>query len=184
MLNNIIAVVGLCGSGKSVVCGYLKEKGYYTIHFGGLTMDELKRLNLPVNESNERFVREKIRKEHGMNAYAILSLSKIESAISCGDKVLIDGLYSFSEYKILKKNYGDNLVLLAIFTPKSLRYSRLASRTIRPIKKEDAQKRDYAEIENIEKGGPISIADYTIINDKSINDLKSKVDLLLNQGLI
>ena len=45
----------------------------------------------------------------------------------------------------------------------------------RPLTAEQAQKRDYAEIENIEKGGPIVMADFTVINEETAENLTSKV---------
>jgi dephospho-CoA kinase len=34
----------------------------------------------------------------------------------------------------------------------------------------EAQSRDYAEIENIEKAGPIAMADYLIVNEGDLED--------------
>ena len=52
---------------------------------------------------------------------------------------------------------------------------------MRPLSAEDARKRDYAEIENIEKGGPIAMADYTIVNEQSAGDLKSQVLAIIEE---
>ena len=48
----------------------------------------------------------------------------------------------------------------------------LAERPERPFNAQEAAERDQTEIENLEKGGPIAIADYYIYNNK---DLKSFV---------
>ena len=124
-------------------------------------------------------MREELRQTHGMGAFAILSLPKIEELLLSGKRVLIDGLYSFSEYKILTEKYGDGLLVLAIFTPRELRYERLARREVRPLSRAQAVSRDYAEIENIEKGGPIALADYTIANDGSKDWLIEQLDRIL-----
>ena len=42
-----------------------------------------------------------------------------------------------------------------------------------------AELKDFAEIENLEKGGPIAIADYTIVNDGSIEEMYSDLDKFL-----
>ena len=42
-----------------------------------------------------------------------------------------------------------------------------------------AELRDFAEIENLEKGGAIAIADQTIVNDSSIEKLNSELDKFL-----
>ena len=179
----IIATVGMCGSGKSVAGEYLEGLGFVKVYFGGLTIEEVERRGLPVNEKNERAVREELRRIHGMGAFAILSLPKIEAALAAGQRVLIDGLYSFSEYKILKEKYGDNLMILAVFTSRILRYERLAGRALRPLSLEESISRDYSEIENIEKGGPIALADHTLFNDGTKEDLVSQLDRILKGTL-
>lgn len=170
----IVALVGLCGAGKSEASRYFEDKNYENIYFGGLTMEELKKRGLEVNESNEKKVREELRQEHGMAAYAVLSLPKIKNALKNGKNVLIDGLYSWSEYKVLKKEYPE-IKVVAIYTYPALRYERLAKRINRPLSEAHARSRDFSEIENLEKGGPIAMADFTVINNGTINDLLESV---------
>jgi len=74
--------------------------------------------------------------------------------------------------------------VVAIFTSRSLRYARLWQRTVRPLSTEEAEQRDFAEIENVEKAGPIAIADYTILNDGSEDDLLLVVDRLLSTRIL
>lgn len=170
----------MTGSGKSIVTDYFKEKGYLSVYFGGATLDELKKRGLEVNEKNEKLVREDLRKQHGMAAYAIINLPKIEAALSQGN-VIVDGLYSWSEYKVLKEKFGDNFEVIAIYTPRKLRYERLAKRVVRPLTNEEAFNRDKAEIENSEKGGPIAIADNLVVNDGDVPALRNKLDEIFNK---
>ena len=170
----IVALVGLCGAGKSEAAHYFLNNGYERVYFGGLTMEELKKRGLPVNEANERKIREELRASYGMGAYAVLSLPKIEALLQQSKDVLIDGLYSWSEYKILKQKFP-SLILVAIYTAPEIRYSRLEQRKERPLTREEAMSRDVAEIENLEKAGPIAKADYTVINNGSINDLLTRI---------
>lgn len=174
-MNKVVALVGMCGSGKSVVSDFFKSKNWAYVYFGGVTMDELKRRGLEVNETNERFVREDLRKIHGMAAYAILTLPKIEEGLKSGN-VIADGLYSWSEYKVLKEKFGDALLIVAVYAPPRLRHDRLAKREIRPIPHADSVKRDYAEIENVEKGGPIAMADYTLVNTGDLPHLMKQIE--------
>jgi dephospho-CoA kinase len=175
----IIATVGMPGSGKSVAGEHLEQLGFAKVYFGGLTIDEVKRRGLEVNEQNERAVREELRRTHGMGAFAVLSLPKVEALLAEGKRVLIDGLYSFSEYKILKDKFAAGLLVVAVFTPRALRYERLAKRAVRPLTQAEALSRDHAEIENLEKGGPIALADYTILNAGTPDDLIRQLDRIL-----
>lgn len=175
---NLVAFVGMCGAGKSVATEAFVSAGYTLVYFGGVTMDELARLGLEKNEKNERMVREGLRRDLGPAAFAIKTLPKIEEGLKHGN-VVLDGLYSWSEYKVLKERFP-NLLLVSVVTDREKRYSRLATREIRPLSAEEAKSRDYAEIENSEKGGPIAIADRYITNNGTAEEFKEKVAELLS----
>lgn len=179
-MNRIIAVVGMCGSGKSIASEYLEEKGYKKVYFGGVTLDKLREENLEINPINEKNMREKLRKEYGMGAYAILLLPKIEEYVKISN-VVLDGLYSWDELKILKDKFKDNLEVISIIVDKEIRYNRLSNREFRPLTKEEAIKRDIAEIENLAKGGPIAYADYYIINNDSKENYLNRLDEIINK---
>ena len=78
----VVSVVGMPGSGKSEVARVFDESGFTRVRFGDVTDEEVKRRGLELNEKNERHIRELLRKEHGMAAYAKLNLSRIDSALS------------------------------------------------------------------------------------------------------
>ncbi|MBU0979320.1 MAG: AAA family ATPase [Nanoarchaeota archaeon] len=177
-MKRILAVVGMAGSGKTVATEGAVEQGFTPVYFGGITMEELKKRKLEVTELNERNVREALREEHGMAAFAKLSIPKID-AIE-GD-VVIDGLYSWEEYKVLKEKYKDQLIVVAVYASPKTRYERLAIRPERPLKEEHAMARDLTEIENLDKGGPIAMADYTIISEGSIEQEKEDVKHVINK---
>lgn len=177
-MNQIVAVVGMCGSGKSVITNYLEKKGWPRVYFGGVTIDELHRRQLPVNESNEKAVREELRSTYGPAAFAILLKDRILNE-SKSHHTVLDGLYSWSEYTYLKELLGDSLTILAVVTNRKIRYDRLSSRPIRPLTHAGAEGRDYAEIENLAKGGPIAIADYYITNNEDEDSLFRQLHAVL-----
>jgi len=51
---------------------------------------------------------------------------------------------------------------------------------IRPLTQAEADSRDWAEIENLEKGGPIAITDHFVINDGNLEHLYEQIDVVLN----
>jgi dephospho-CoA kinase len=167
---NIVGLVGMPGSGKSEVARVFASSGYHTVRFGDITDELVKKRGLKLSEENERAVREELRKLHGMDAYAMLNLPRIESALKMAH-VVIDGLYSWEEYKFLKGKLGESLKVVAVWSPPALRYERLRSRPVRPLTEEQASARDYAEIENVNKGGPIALADFTISNCSTLESL-------------
>ncbi len=179
---HIVALVGMPGAGKSSCVDYLTDKGYPSVYFGGITLKEVKKRGLEINPTNERLVREELRELHGKDAYAKLIADEINVlAESNRHKIVVDGLYSWSEYKYFKNLYGKNAVIIAIVADRDLRHSRLASRPERPLTEEEVSAREYAEIENIEKGGPIANADYTLVNNESAESLFSQLDETLRK---
>ena len=177
----VLAFVGMPGCGKSEATAYLVKKGIPFIRFGKITDQGLKSANLPLTPENEQVFREKIRKDIGMAAYAIKSWPEIEEMLKTSDYLVLDGLYSWEEYKFLKEKL-DNLILIHIFASPQKRYQRLSGREIRPVPLEKCYVRDVTELENLNKGGPIAIADYLIENNSDrVSDLYSKTDVLLER---
>jgi len=169
----IIAIVGMAGSGKSEVARVFEGSGFVNVRFGDITDEEVKRRGLELNEKNERFVREDLRREHGMSAYARMSLPRIESRLN-SSSVVVDGLYSWEEYKLLKDRYGGSFFVVAVWASPKTRHRRLTQRPDRPLTLEEAETRDIAEIEVSKKGGPIAIADFTILNESSLEALTAE----------
>lgn len=176
-----LALVGMPGAGKTLCAKHLQDHGYYQYRFGGIVVDEVSRRGWPINPVNERTVREELRREEGMNAIARRALPFLKAALENHHSIVIDGLYSFSEYKMLHTEFGGEMVVVAITSQRGLRYQRLASRLERPLTALEAEVRDYAEIETLEKGGPIAIADYTLVNDRAEGDLLASLDSLVEQ---
>lgn len=180
----VIAVVGMAGSGKTETIKYLQKKlNWPKIYFGEATFDRIKEEGLEVNYRNERLIREKIRKELGMGAYAILALPKIKKILKDNDVVLLESLYSWDEYKIIKEKYKDSFKTFAVYASPETRYTRLTKRkNERPIKsKKEFIERDYSEIEGTDKGGPIARADFTIINEGNLKDYHGQIDKIIKK---
>lgn len=174
----LVAIVGMTGAGKSEVSRLFEKNGFIRLRFGDITDEEIRKRGLELNEENERRVREALRKQHGMAAYALLSLSRIDLALKQKDAV-IDGLYSWEEYLFLKNYYRQGFLVVAVWSSPRTRYARLASRDIRPLKAEESAGRDKAEVEQLNKAGPIAMADFTILNKSSLKNLAREVKAVI-----
>jgi dephospho-CoA kinase len=175
----LIAIVGMPGAGKSVLSDYLSTRGFYLIRFGAIIIGEVHRRGLPVTPENERLVREEMRQQHGMDICAKLALPVIKLKLVEQQLVVIDGLYSLREYTTLRGVFARELVVVAVFTSKPLRYQRLASRRERPLTYAQAEARDCMEVARIEKGGPIALADFILVNDGSQSQFIAQAEALL-----
>ncbi|NCO10831.1 AAA family ATPase [Candidatus Saccharibacteria bacterium] len=172
----ILAFVGLPGCGKSTAVDYFTEKGFPKVYFGGIILQAMKDVGLEHTEENEKAFREEYREKYGKDSVANKIVEQINDLITAGQyRIIADGLYSWSEYKILKHAFPGELTVVAVITPKHLRYHRLSQRPVRPLTESEAKERDWSEIENLEKGGPIAIADYYVINDGSVDEFQQKL---------
>lgn len=178
----IIAPVGLAGSGKSSVVEYLTEKGYPKVYVGGLIVQGVLDQGLELTPENERSYRETMREQHGKEVFMTMAIDQMKHLVAAGQHtIVLDGLYTWTEYKMLKHAFPGELTTIAVVTPKHLRYKRMSTREHRPLQQHEVDERDWAEIENLEKGGPIAIADFFIHNDKDLDYLHSQVDQICNE---
>lgn len=177
----IVAFVGLTGSGKSSAVDYLTEKGYPKVYFGGIIYEAMAKAGIEKGEKNEKQFRVDIREKEGQDFAVRGIIKQLHSLIDAGQRrIIADGLYTWDEYKILKHEFPGELTVVAIITPRHLRYQRLLTRTDRPQTQEQSYERDIAEIETIQKGGPIAMADYFIMNEGEITSLQTQLDNILN----
>jgi dephospho-CoA kinase len=178
-MKKLVAFVGMPGAGKSEAVAHLVSKQIPFVRFGDITDEGVKAQGLPLTPDNERTFREKIRQELGMAAYAVKSKPKIDELLKTHDIVALDGLYSWEEYIYLKKEF-DELTLIHVYAEPKVRYERLLHRPVRPVPMEKSYERDVTELEKLNKGGPIAIADYLVVNNSaSIEDLHQQIDTLL-----
>ncbi len=177
-MNKLIAVVGMAGSGKSIATDYLKENGWTKIYFGGAVYDRMRKEGIEITPESQKEYRENLRKQYGMGAVAEILKFDIENAYKENNTVL-DGLYSWDEYLILKEKFP-NLKLICVCCDKDIRYERIANRVDRPFNHDEIIRRDLTEIENLAKGGPIAYADYYIFNNGNLDDYEKRLNEILN----
>ena len=119
----ILATVGMSGSGKSVVVDYLTNKGYPKVYFGGMIYKEMEKRGIPRTEDgkSEKEFREMIRATEGKDWVVRQVISEVKDLISAGQKrIILDGVYSWTEYKALKHEFPKSLTFLAVVVDKKL----------------------------------------------------------------
>ena len=162
----IIAFVGLSGSGKTTAVDYLTSKGYPKVYFGGVSLHAMEESGIESSWENQDTFRVDIRKREGQDFVVKRIIAQMHELIAAGQhRIVADGIYSWDEYKIMKQEFPGELTLIALVSPRRLRHHRLNVRPERPLTDQEANDRDWHEIEDIQKGGPIAIADHFIIND-------------------
>jgi len=180
--NKIVAFVGLAGSGKTEACEYVVGKGYPKVNFGAVVLDAMTGSGIEHTEENEKKFREELRVKNGNDFIANKIIEQIHALFDAGQhRIVAESLYTWTEYKTMKKAFPGELTVVAMVAPKRLRHRRLLNRPVRPLSQPEADQRDWAEIENLEKGGPIAIADYYIANDNDMDYMYQQVDQILGE---
>ena len=180
----ILAFVGMSGSGKSVAVDYLTDKGYPKVYFGGMIYEEMEKRGIERTEDgeSEKKFREMIRETEGKDWVVKQVISETKDLIAAGQKrIILDGVYSWTEYKTLKHEFPGSITFIGIVVDKKLRYDRVAKRTDRSFDNNAIRERDRSEIENLEKGGPIVAADYYVLNNGTIPEMHQAIDQILKE---
>ena len=176
----LIAFVGLAGAGKSSAVEYVASKGYPKVYFGGIIYQAMRERGIEITPESQQAFREEIRETEGKDFVVRRAIEQINHLIGSGQKhILLDGLYTWTEYRILKHEFPGELSVVAIVAPRRVRHRRLAVRPERPFTDKEANERDWSEIEHLEKGGPIAIADHYIVNTSELDDLHNAIDDVL-----
>ena len=178
----LIAVVGMSGTGKSVVTEYLENLGWSKLYFGGITYKLMEEAGIERSSDGkvEKEFREKLRQEHGPECYAKFLEPDIRKELDLGHDVVLDGLYSWYEYTYLIERFPE-LKLICVVTDKEIRYQRVSERPDRPFDRDSIVYRDLSEIENLYKGGPIAYADYYILNNGTKEESIKRLEEILKE---
>jgi dephospho-CoA kinase len=170
---NLIAIVGMSGTGKSEAARYLSLRyRLSSFYMGGVVLGEVERRGLACSPKNERKVREQLRRRLGMAAIAKLALPHLREFFKSEGQVLLDGLYSAEELTYLRSHSREfTVVLIALHSDMALRYKRLKTRIVRPLTAAEVDLRDQAELQKLNKAAPIVLADFHICNNGTTRSL-------------
>ena len=66
-MNKLIAIVGMCGSGKSQATDELEHQGWKKIYFGGVTYKKMQEEGIERTPDSEKIFREELRKKYNVD---------------------------------------------------------------------------------------------------------------------
>lgn len=181
----LIGLTGTFCSGKDEIADYLVKKyGFESIGTGDIVREYITNLNLPKTRDIQRDMGNKLRAENG-------STFLVQSAISrlSGQNKVITGIRDVDEAEFFKGK--QNTYLIAVSAPIKTRFKRMQARgrgddpkTLDEFRQKEEKemgsgRREDRKLQNILYC--LKIADYTIDNSGSIEDLRSKIDKLMKQ---
>ena len=180
----IIGITGTIGAGKGTLVEYfVKEKNFVHYSVRGFLIEEITKRNLPVNRDTMVSVANELR-EKNSPSYIIDCL--FEQAKQLGKNAVIESIRSVGEVESLRKQKG--FLLLAVNADPKIRYERIVKR------KSETDHVSYDEfIANEERemnaADPskqnlsrcIAMADYTLCNNSSVNELYNTLEEILSK---
>jgi dephospho-CoA kinase len=171
------------GAGKSTVANMLKEKGFQDIIMGDVIREKAIEKKIELNDINLGKLMRDLRAEHGSGIIAKLTLKKIKEIDKDKKWIVIDGIRSYDEFKILKDL--DFVKLLAIHASSKTRFEhiRLRDRSDSPSSYDEFLQRDKREID-IGISEAIALSDEIISNNElSIAEFQNNVEKIISKWI-
>jgi len=177
----VVGIVGTLCSGKEVAKKILMEKySAYHVTLSDVIRGEIEKKRGQINRPNLQDMGNEMRKNYGTEILAKMAISYLPR-----DKqmIILEGIRNPGEVGYLKKNFGNRFVLLSIDAPQEIRWQRMQNRK----KASDPENFDEFVIDekrDLGEGEPpwgqqvracMQQADFTVVNDGSLEDFRKKI---------
>ena len=169
----VIGLVGMPGSGKSLVVETAQQQGYAVVVMGDVIREETQKRKLALNPKNTGKVMLELRKTGGNSVIAEKCIPKILQQES--SKIIIDGLRSLHEVDAFKAHFA-KFSLMAVHASPETRFDRLyrRRRSDDPTEWAVFHERDAREL-SVGLGDAIAMAEYLIINENNRERTRTEV---------
>jgi dephospho-CoA kinase len=177
----VVGVTGMPGAGKGAFRRVIQRMGFPVVIMGDEIRAEVKRRELEPTPENLGNVMLQLREAEGPAAVAKRCVPKLQ--ITKERMVVVDGVRSLHEVEEFKK-YFPNFTLIALHSSPKTRYQRLSRRrrSDDPKSWETFMQRDLREL-NVGLGAVIATADYMIVNDGTLSQLRKKIQQVMKEAV-
>ncbi|MFH1773467.1 MAG: AAA family ATPase [Methanobacteriota archaeon] len=170
----IICITGMPGAGKNEVARFFEERGISIVRMGDVVREEAERRGCRITPENLGKISAGLREEFGEEEIARRCFEQIEK-IKC-DILVIEGIRSLEEVAFFRQKFG-NIYTLAVHSSQKTRFSRLKKRGRGDDTKlwKEFEERDSREL-GYGLGGAIALADFMLVNEGALEELREKVE--------
>ncbi|WP_287960093.1 AAA family ATPase [Acidiplasma sp.] len=172
----MLIITGMPGAGKDEFVKVARSMGFVDVHMGNTVKKYALKNNIKQDDSSIGKYASAERERFGMDIWAKRTAEDIREP----DITIVDGLRNCEELEYFK-NHFDNIIVIAVFANESERLERILKRDREDDVKsqEGLRKRDSREL-SWGIGKVISLADYMIVNDSTLDEYHKNVRILLN----
>ena len=175
----ILVTTGMPGAGKEEFLKICQARGAKVVRMGDVVRAKAKEFGLDPSDASVGTLANEERKRYGMDVWAKRTIPFVG-----GDLVVIDGTRGPDEVKAFKNAFGEALKVVAIHSSLKTRFERLKGRgrPDSPTTMDEFETRERRELA-WGLGEVIASADYMIVNEGTIPDLRREVNALLDKLL-
>ena len=182
----IIGITGTVGSGKDTIAEYFLKKGYVYHSLSDVIREECRRKSLEITRENLITTGNDLREKFGYNYLAKIVRERIRN--NHDEKAVVVSIRHPLEVEELRKEPGFKMILVDALL--ELRYQRTQQRNQR--RPEDESTFEQFKLnEERERTGTAAgqqldsvakLADFTILNGGTLEELTAKLDKIDNRG--
>lgn len=179
----IIGITGTDGAGKGAAVDCLVSKGFTHCSARALWLDEIRKRSLEPIRANMRIVANSLRARHGDD---YLVSEYLRRAADAGwQDIVIESIRALAEAVTLKARGG---ILLAVDAEPHIRYERIQERasesdrvTFKEFIAHEQMEMNDPDPHGMQKAKVIAMADYTLRNNGTLEELHAQVEKVLAQ---
>ncbi|MBV9079747.1 MAG: AAA family ATPase, partial [Elusimicrobia bacterium] len=183
----IIGLTGKNASGKGEVAAYLKARGFTYHSLSDVLRDELRARRKPITRNNLIYLGNKLRDENGPSVLADKILRRMED----DHHYVIDSFRNPEEVKAFRRTKNKDFVLVSVEASPKTRFERMHLRNREQDAKTFAEflvqeKKELTSSEPTKQNlrATAALADHTIPNNGTIDDLHRKLGTLFSRLLM
>jgi len=181
MAAKVIGVVGKIGSGKDEALKYLMAKyGVPYMSTGDLVRQIAEKEGMAPTRENLETISEQCFIQMGKGCFVKMVAEEIKKRR--WEIAGISGIRAPADVHALKEIFGDNFILLRVdVTDPKLRFQRILQRHEGrdPAKYQEFEVQDRSEEEIFHIGKTAAMADFSVKNDGTLDDLHRQIDKLV-----
>jgi len=177
----IIGLTGRIAAGKGAIAGYFIDKGYSYIALSSVIREEAEKRGLPVERKILQDIGNEFRNKGDLGVWVRKAIEKMNNTQS----YLIDGIRHPGEVAELRTKPS---ILISIDAPQKERFERMLKRNKSSDPKifEEFLKLDNRDFCDTDPNGQqvgkcMEMADYTIINNSSYENLIKRLDEIYSE---